>query len=83
MKTSKISILVSTIASLILCASCNSTSSTVQSDAPQYHLPDQITLTDVSAVRDPDDGTIIQGTTNLQDGTKLGVELMNGNIPKA
>lgn len=43
----------------------------------QYILPDTITLT-ASAGRDEGGATIISGTTNLPDGTKLGVELMAG-----
>jgi hypothetical protein len=42
-----------------------------------YTLPDQITLT-ASAYRDATFGTVINGTTNLPDGTKLGIELMKG-----
>jgi hypothetical protein len=41
-------------------------------------LPDEITLT-ASAVRDISDGTVIEGTTNLPDGTKLGVVVMKGD----
>jgi len=32
-----------------------------------------------SAARDISDGTVIEGTTNLPDGTKLGVEMMSGD----
>jgi hypothetical protein len=43
-----------------------------------YQLPNQITLT-ASAVRDANNGTVIEGTTNLPDETKIGVELINGD----
>jgi hypothetical protein len=45
-----------------------------------YTVPDQITLT-ASASRDAKNGTVINGATNLPEGTKLGVELMNGVRP--
>jgi hypothetical protein len=32
-------------------------------------------------MRDADNGTVIEGTTNLPSGTKLGVELMRGEAP--
>ena len=58
--------------------SCNSGSSTSNAGGSEssYTVPDQITLT-ASASRDESNGTVISGTTNLPDGTKVEVELMN------
>lgn len=44
-----------------------------------YRLPDQITLT-ASAIRSAGNGTVIEGTTNLPTGTRIGVELMKGEM---
>ena len=70
-----------TVATMLSCISCNSgpsgPSQATSFPVSTYQLPDQITLT-ASAVRDASGGTVIEGTTNLPDGTKLGVELMNG-----
>jgi len=45
-------------------------------------VPNQITLT-AEPTRDASNGVVINGTTNLPDGTKLGIELMNGGKPAA
>ena len=65
--------------SILLAVVCVSCSSTTTSKTPQslYRIPDQITLT-ASAVRDLDNGTVIEGSTNLPSNTKLGVEMMTG-----
>jgi hypothetical protein len=47
------------------------------SNGPKWTVPDEVTLT-ATASRDGSGGTVISGTTNLPDGAKLGVELMNG-----
>lgn len=61
-----------------LAASCSSGPSSLNPPAkPSYTVPEQITLT-AAAIRNSKDGTVITGTTNLPDGTKLGIEL----IPK-
>jgi len=73
------------IASLaLLSISCDSGSSnpTPAKSEPNYTVPDQITLT-AWASRDANNGTVINGTTNLPNGTKLGVELMNGRRTRA
>jgi hypothetical protein len=63
--------------SLILgSVSCNSSSSSNAKSELTYTVPNEITLT-ASASRDETDGTVISGTTNLPNGTKLGVELMS------
>jgi hypothetical protein len=69
-----------TISLALLCISCKSSSSSQSASGPvnDYHLPDKITLT-ASAVRDASGGTVIEGTTNLPDESKLGLELMIGN----
>ena len=65
-----------TVALMLSCMSCNSGPSgpfqASSSSVSTYQLPDQITLT-ASAVRDAIGGTVIEGTTNLPDGTKLGL----------
>jgi hypothetical protein len=58
--------------------SCDSGSSTSNAkNESSYTVPDQIELT-ASVSRDANNGTVINGATNLPEGTKLGVELMNG-----
>lgn len=62
----------------LVSASCYSDSSASHAKPEfTYTIPDQITLT-ASADRDANNGTVINGTTNLPDGTKLGIELMTG-----
>lgn len=63
---------------LALC-SCDSNPSHVTSvPGSEYRVPETVTLT-VLAVRDATNGTVFEGTTNLPDNTKLGVELMTNN----
>src|SRR5215470_7634036 len=70
-----------TVSAMLICMSCNSgpsgPSQPSSSPASRYQLPDQITLT-AAAVRDASGGTVVEGSTNLPDETKIGIELMNG-----
>lgn len=62
----------------LVSTTCDSGSSAFNAqDKSSYTVPDQITLT-ASASRDANNGTVIGGVTNLPEGTKLGVELLNG-----
>lgn len=64
------------LVSALLFASVTGNSCFLKS-APDSTLPSQITLSAV-AVRDAENGTVIEGKTNLPPGTRLGVELVNG-----
>src|ERR1035441_963476 len=66
----------------VSCGSNLSTTTITPRSEPTYSVPAEIPLT-ASADRDANNGTVINGTvingpTNLPDGTKLGIELMNG-----
>jgi hypothetical protein len=71
--TPKSLIIVVAFVALVLCSSCSQSGEHIA----LYHLPDHITVTNVKAVRAANNDVVIQGSTNLPDGTKIGVELVN------